>query len=682
MTDAGHPSSVDHTLALLYELSLSIGPSLDLERSCERFLRALMARQPVGFASVWIREDQLPVSRRVGEEVAEDAYRQVYASPSVRRGPDRLAADHPLFALSAAGRPRCICPGDPAYASVAIEKGLAHGIYSIYPLGRLGRLKLLLPRRTEPPTRSELARLEAVVSRFGDWLASCLRHETLIELERELRSAKEAAEAANRAKSEFLAKISHELRTPMNAIIGSADILSDLEQRSHDESDWVRAIRGNSRHLLCLINDLLDLSRIETGRLRIESGALDLHQLLEELVEVTRVRHPAVAERLYLDVGHQVPRFLDSDATRLRQILLNLLDNAVKYGGDGRVEVIARKGKQTDDPRLEITVRDHGPGIPESVRESVFDPFTRLEDGRSSAGGAGLGLSICRNLAERLGGGIDLHSRGGSGSAFTVRLPLVVPEQPPAASESQSSQPTLAAHELEGRRILVAEDGPENRQILRFLLERAGAVVELAHNGRQAVEAVRRGLESGRPHDLILMDMLMPVLDGYEATRRLRGSGATVPVVALTALAMDGDRDRCLEAGCSDYLPKPFEQEQLASVVRQALNESDRPESQTTEPAASGAPAPPADPAHGALDELVSRSLEQLRIALRNGDGRGLQAVVSRLLGTDDPQLARVRSSAEALSASRLDPDIPEEVRDEVSRMLSALQRIRKTAGL
>lgn len=394
----------------------------------------------------------------------------------------------------------------------------------------------------------------------------------------ELERACDAADQANRAKSTFLANISHEIRTPMTAILGYADLLLDRADISNDARDFAGVIKRNGEHLLTLLNDVLDLSKIEAGRMSVERLPCAPCEIVDDVVALMRPRITARGVQLSVTHDPDAPRFLVIDPTRIRQILLNLVGNAIKFTHEGRIEVrtwFTRDALAGDNARgsLHIAVRDTGIGIrPEHIGR-LFEPFMQADESMSRRfGGTGLGLPVSLRLAHLMDGDILVESEPGVGSTFT----LVVRAEPctePAASVPKQFNPSIAPepHASLLGQILFAEDGADNQRLIGFHLRKAGATVHVAANGQDACDMLLAAAKSDAPFDLILMDMQMPLLDGYEATRRLRAAGISTPIIALTAHAMADDRRRCLDAGCDDYLTKPINREQLLSVCGQWL---------------------------------------------------------------------------------------------------------------
>jgi PAS domain S-box-containing protein len=415
--------------------------------------------------------------------------------------------------------------------------------------------------------------------------------EALESTNRALEQSNRRAEAASHSKGQFLANMSHEIRTPMTAILGFTDILlADLKESQSIEA--AQTVKRNGEHLLRLINDILDISKIEAGRMEMEKMQWSPRQVVAEVVSLMHVRADAKGLTLSEEYEGPLPETITTDPARLRQILVNLVGNAIKFTDTGSVRIVTRLLRGTgEEPKLSFDVIDTGIGISEATIGGLFQPFTQVDASASRKyEGTGLGLSISRQLARMLGGDVTAHSELGQGSTFTatvttgplegVSLVEYFQEARPAAEQPDASL-ALARQKLHCR-ILLAEDIPDNQRVVVSILRRAGAEVDIANDGREVVKKAmathpgrgRRSVDPIEPFDVILMDMQMPSLDGYAATRRLRQEGYARPIIALTAHAMTHDRQKCLDAGCDDFLSKPVDQRRLVQTVAKWVTSS------------------------------------------------------------------------------------------------------------
>jgi signal transduction histidine kinase/CheY-like chemotaxis protein len=408
--------------------------------------------------------------------------------------------------------------------------------------------------------------------------------EALTRQAHDLDQARAKAETANRAKSEFLANMSHEIRTPMTAILGYADLLT---ASLHEPADVkaVRTIKRNGEFLLEIINDVLDLSKIEAGKLEIENLRCSPTHIVSEVIALVQVRAEAKGLPILAEYDGPMPQTIATDPTRLRQILLNLLSNAIKFSDHGqirlRTQLVRTLGR---DPALRFDVIDQGIGMTAQQLARMFQPFTQADASTARRfGGTGLGLSISKRLAEMLGGTISVASTPGVGSTFSVTVDAGPLEGVDMVSTFEESSPRddtpqlrYGQLQLQGR-VLLADDSPDNQELVSFVLRKCGAEVMVADNGGVAVELALAARCEGRPFDVILMDMQMPILDGYEAVTELRAQEYRGAIIALTAHAMPEELERCLAVGCNCYVTKPIDGRLLDAVARYATSATSRP---------------------------------------------------------------------------------------------------------
>jgi PAS domain S-box-containing protein len=408
------------------------------------------------------------------------------------------------------------------------------------------------------------------------------RNERMLEQANLMQRAKEEAEQANRAKSEFLSSVSHEIRTPLSAILGFIEVLGEhpnLRGGPAEIEEHLATIRQNGQFLLALIDDLLDISRIEAGHLRVESEPCSPIGIISDVVESLRAKAEAKHLQIEVELVGAMPPAVATDRLRLQQILVNLLDNAIKFSERGIVRLTARTIEHPGaDQVLEFAVSDMGIGMTESEMTGLFQPFYRVPSvAADHPGGTGLGLAICKRIARRLGGDITVQSTPASGSIFSLSIPVKIAKEignGRRGEESPEPPAFAAARPLPGRlhgRILLAEDNPANQKLISLRLRQAGAEVVTADNGKEALDRTSEASLEGRRFDAVIMDMHMPVLDGYDAVRELRARGFTEPIIAVTAFAMSEDREECIGLGCDDFISKPIEWDRLMAKLTRLL---------------------------------------------------------------------------------------------------------------
>ena len=458
----------------------------------------------------------------------------------------------------------------------------------------LAGVMLGLARKGED-TRVLMANASPVLGHDGKYRGVLVSFDDVTQLEeakKGLRVAKRAAEDANRAKSNFLACMSHEIRTPMNAILGYTDVLRrGFDESLRDRQEYLDTIHASGEHLLALINDILDLSKIESGRMELDPQRASPTRLIAQVVALLRAKAEEKGISLTFEAHGLLPETILTDPVRFRQTIVNLAGNAIKFTSQGGVRIVARLDPPAGNSnahvaipqlgtRFVVDIIDTGIGIAAESLERIFDPFSQADQSISGRfGGTGLGLAISRKLATAMGGELTVASELGKGSVFTVSIdPGSLKGVPLVALDSESARAAQGASERKetrrfpGVRALVADDGASNRKLLQVVLRRAEMDLVLVENGQLALEAATR-----QPFDIILMDMQMPVMDGYAATTALRQAGFDKPILALTAHAMQGSEEQCRAAGCSGYLTKPIDIDRLLAALAEALGDAHVP---------------------------------------------------------------------------------------------------------
>ncbi len=505
----------------------------------------------------------------------------------------------------------------------------------------------------------------------------------LLRVQEELKIAKEAAEAATRAKSEFLTNMSHEIRTPMTAIMGFAKLLQDPNQSPGQRKEYLQIVKRNGRHLMKVLNDILDVSRLDAGKLSLEEIECDPSKIFAEVCTLMR---PLALEKglaFGIEENGALPDKIVTDPTRLTQVLLNLVGNAIKFTQAGSVRITVSCEREHAKRRLRIDVSDTGMGIDARQQANLFAPFGQADSSMHRRfGGSGLGLAISKRLAGMMGGELSMVSELGRGSTFTLLLNIADPRAPEkhAAPPPPIPANVCTPHSTLGGRILVAEDTVDTRRLVTPYLEQAGATVEGVSNGLLALDAVAAAARDGQPFDAVLMDMQMPELDGYCATARLRQMGFTqLPIIAFTAHATQEERDKTIRAGCSDYVAKPIDLDNLMEVVgRQMSTGAKTASAKSTQPLRS---TKSRDTVIGQLiDEYIAGLKPQVAdilAALDAGDLAKLKLKVHQLRGSGGsygfPEISQQAQKAELAIAAQQPID---NIAREVHALFDLIHRI------
>ena len=563
MADKPHASKDPSTRLIqveqLYEFALAVGSSSNLLDNCQHFFEKVVTRRNLSYAALWL---QHPLGQ------ADATCALTYSDPkSEYSGPQQMPANSSLWlaireqGLLSIDRKKLLA--QPWNETDYLPRGDS---FTFVHLHNLGFIVFAGHARHGRWPSSRLHEMRPIFDNFATSIRSSIHFEQLQVEIIERKNAERKATQASEVKGQFLANMSHELRTPLNAVLGMSQLLEETALDG-EQKELVEIIQTSSHTLLNLINDILDFSKLEAHKVVLDTSHFDLFQLIKIIDRTFRKSCEQKGLHFDIQVDENLPAWLIGDAMRIKQILLNLMSNAIKFTEQGEIDLLVRLDSMEDDRVVvQFCVSDTGIGIAAKHLDGLFDSFFQVDASITRKfGGTGLGLSICKQLAELMHGRIEVDSQPGQGSTFCLTLPLRVSSEIRNGQDNKTDD--TAANDTKPTHILLVEDDHFNQLVAQKLLLKLGYRCDIAHNGQQAIDALRQ-----RQYDLVFMDMEMPTMDGIEATQRIRNStGKTlnpdVVIIAMTANVMEADRHLCLRVGMNDFLNKPFSKNELAEKI-------------------------------------------------------------------------------------------------------------------
>ncbi|PCH70761.1 MAG: hypothetical protein COC06_03660 [Bacteroidales bacterium] len=561
-------------ISFLYELSLSIGQSLDMKENCKRFLHTLMSFKNIEFGGVWIQNKNMPFSKN------ELGLNAIYSHPIIKLETDSICNSNIVDAFFATQNSfSCVLTKEiSTEIGFKVKEG---GAITIFQLKEIGFLALYSSSERRIWNDIDQTKLKNVIDKFSISIQACISHEisiqdliTITETKKELEIAKREAEESEQLKSAFLSNISHEIRTPINAMVGFSNLLSDKDINEEQRSNFINHISNNSQKLLKLINNLIDISKLETNQLAVQKAEFVLNPIITDLFKAHKT---SLSKDKNLGLKLVLPYLSEqfsiySDKNKIIQIFDNLIDNAVKFTTKGLVEI----GYFIENEKNPVFyIKDTGVGISSEKQGIIFDLFTQGENSSTRKfEGSGIGLTLCKKLVHLLDGDIWFDTKIEIGSNFYFKVHdsgqsnLKLLQDSSDQYESRIEKSGIKSIEYTNRNILIAEDVKSNFNYLNAIIELTDANVIWARNGKDAIEIC----ETNDPHiDLVLMDMRMPEIGGLDAIKQIKSINSSIPVIVQTAFTLNNEREECFEAGADEFITKPINPHRLIEVLQKFL---------------------------------------------------------------------------------------------------------------